>query len=51
MRTAYLLCKHNLERAEMLPYIHVITISNSELELEFALGQRDRDQWEVGRGK
>ena len=49
MKTAYNLFKENLGRAEMLVYVHVFALSNSEMELDFILGQKDKEQWQVSR--
>ena len=50
MKTTYNACRKNLESAEMLPHIHAFNISDSELELEFGLGQKDKEQWKVTTG-
>ena len=47
MKTAYNLFRENLGNAEMLFYVHIFALSNSEIELDFVLGQQDKEQWKV----
>ena len=49
MKTAYNLFKENLGRAEMLAYVHPFALSNSEMEIDFIFGQKDKEQWQVSR--
>ena len=51
MKTAYSLFKENLAQAEMLVYVHAFALSNWEMELDFVLGQKDKEQWKVSRGR
>ena len=39
--------KENLGLAEMLIYVHTFNLSNCELELDFVLGNKDMEQWQV----
>ena len=48
-KTAYNLFKENLGRAEMLAYVHPFALSNSEMEIDFIFGQKDKEQWQVSR--
>jgi hypothetical protein len=50
-KTAYNLFKENLARAEMLVLVHAFALSNWEKELDFVLGQKDKEQWKVSRGR
>ena len=47
MKTALHLFKENIGKAEMLTYVHYVNLSNWELEADFTLGQKDREQWKV----
>ena len=49
MKTLHHLFNDILERAEMLTYVHGFNLSNSQMELDFILGQKDKDQWKVSR--
>ena len=49
MKTAYNLFKENLGMAEMLAYVHPFALSNSEMEIDFIFGQKDKEQWQVSR--
>ena len=50
-KTAYNLFKENLAQAEMLVLVHAFALSNCEMELDFVLGQKDKEQWKVSRGR
>ena len=39
--------KENLGLAQMLIYAHTFNLSNTELELNFVLGNKDMEQWQV----
>ena len=51
MKTACNLFKENLGKAEMLVYVHTFALSNSEMEIDFILGQKDKEQWKVSTGE
>ena len=44
MKTLHHLFNDNLEMAEMLTYVHGFNLSNSDMELDYILGQKDKDQ-------
>ena len=39
--------KENIGLAQMLIYVHTFNLSNAELELNFVLGNKDMEQWQV----
>ena len=45
--TAYNLFKDNLGRAEIVGYLHTFNLSDWASQLDFALGQKDKEQWQV----
>ena len=47
MMSAYNMLKENLGVAQMLIYVHTFNLSNCDLEIEFVLGTKDMEQWQV----
>ena len=47
IQSAYNMLKENLVLAQMLIYVHTFNLSNTELELNFVLGNKDMEQWQV----
>ena len=35
----------------MLVYVHTFALSNSEMEIDFILGLKDKEQWKVSTGE
>ena len=44
---AYNLFKDNLGRAEIVGYLHTFNLPDWASQLDFALGQKDKEQWQV----
>ena len=51
LKTGYNLFKENLGRAEMLFFVHGFALSDSDFEIDFFLGNQDKEQWKVRRGQ
>jgi len=45
--TAYNLFKNNLGRAELLGYLHTFNLPDWASQLDFVLGQKDKEQWQA----